>query len=37
MGFETTDQPIEPKVILVDADNRFIADLTEKADTTVSV
>ncbi|MAF82825.1 MAG: aspartate 1-decarboxylase [Gammaproteobacteria bacterium] len=37
MGFEATDQPIEPKVILVDAVNRFIGNLTEKEDTTVSV
>jgi len=35
MGFEMTDQPIKPKVILVDADNRFCADLTEKAGSTV--
>ena len=24
MGFELTDQPIQPKVILVDPDNRFV-------------
>ncbi len=30
MGFAITDQPVEPKVILVDAENQFIADLTEK-------
>jgi len=35
MGFEVTDQPIKPKIILVDANNRFLADLTEKADSTV--
>lgn len=29
MGFEITDQPIKPKVILVDAENRFLSDLTE--------
>jgi len=37
MGFELTDQPVRPRVILVDADNRFCADLTEKAESTVSV
>ena len=36
MGFEMTDQPIKPKVILVDADNKFCADLTEKAGSTVT-
>ena len=36
MGFEITDQPIKPKVILVDADNRFCADLTERASSTVT-
>ena len=29
MGFELVDQPIAPKVILVDGDNRFVRDLTE--------
>lgn len=37
MGFELTDQPIKPRVILVDANNRFSADLAEKAETTLSV
>jgi aspartate 1-decarboxylase len=27
MGFEITDHPIEPKVILVDDDNRFVRQL----------
>lgn len=36
MGFELTGEPIRPKVILVDADNRFCADLAEQAETTVS-
>lgn len=31
MGFELTTQPIDPKVILVDENNRFARDLTEKA------
>jgi aspartate 1-decarboxylase len=29
MGFELVDQPISPQVILVDAQNRFVRDLTE--------
>jgi aspartate 1-decarboxylase len=29
MGFELTDAPVTPKVILVDADNRYVRDLTE--------
>ena len=29
MGFELVEQPIAPQVILVDADNRFVRDLTE--------
>ncbi len=33
MGFELTDKPITPKVILVDKKNRFLADLTEKPGT----
>ena len=36
MGFELSDKPIEPKVILVDKKNRFLQDLTEKPGTTVS-
>ncbi len=35
MGFEMTEQPIEPKVILVDAENRFVSNLAEKAGETV--
>jgi aspartate 1-decarboxylase len=35
MGFEMTDQPIKPRVIFVDADNKFCAELTEKAGSTV--
>ena len=30
MGFELADQPITPKVILVDKKNRFLQDLTEQ-------
>lgn len=37
MGFELTDLPIQPKVILVDADNRFVRVLAEEAGTTVTV
>jgi aspartate 1-decarboxylase len=29
MGFELTEDPITPKVILVDAHNRFVRDLSE--------
>ena len=35
MGFELADQPITPKVILVDKKNSFLQDLTEKPGTTV--
>ena len=35
MGFELVEAPVEPKVILVDADNRFVRDLTETALTPV--
>ncbi|HEX2994361.1 MAG TPA: aspartate 1-decarboxylase [Anaerolineales bacterium] len=28
MGFELTDQPISPKIILVDGQNRFLRDLS---------
>ena len=35
MGFELADQPITPKVILVDKKNRFLQDLTEQPGTTV--
>lgn len=37
MGFELTDVPIRPKVILVDERNRFCADLTEQEGMTVTV
>jgi len=30
MGFEYTDEPIVPKVILVDAENNFVRYLTEE-------
>jgi aspartate 1-decarboxylase len=30
MAFEITDTPIEPKVILVDEDNKFVRYLTEE-------
>ena len=33
MGFELTDQPLIPKVILLDEDNRFVRYLTEKEKT----
>jgi aspartate 1-decarboxylase len=29
MGFEITDEPVEPKVVLVDGDNQFVRYLTE--------
>ncbi len=29
MGFELTDEPISPKIILVDEQNRFLHDLSE--------
>lgn len=31
MGFELVAEPIQPKVILVDRQNRFVRDLTEKS------
>jgi len=31
MGYELTDQPIEPQAILVDKQNRFVRYLREKA------
>jgi len=37
MGFELTEQPVRPKVILVDADNRYVRDLAETAGATVMV
>ena len=30
MGFELTPEPIQPRVILVDRQNRFVRDLAEK-------
>jgi len=33
MGFELSDKPITPKVILVDARNRFVRDLAETPST----
>lgn len=30
MGFELADQPLQPKTILVDGRNRWVADLTEQ-------
>lgn len=35
MGFELSDQPVAPRVILVDAANRIVEHLTEKAGNTV--
>ncbi|MGD2134511.1 MAG: aspartate 1-decarboxylase [Gemmatimonadales bacterium] len=32
MGFELSDQPITPSVILVDASNRYLRDLSESGD-----
>ena len=34
MGFELTDQPVTPKVALVDRDNRFVRWLAETPQTT---
>lgn len=31
MGFELSDVPIEPRVILVDRQNRFVRSLGEQA------
>ncbi|KPF66322.1 aspartate decarboxylase [alpha proteobacterium AAP81b] len=36
MGFELAAAPVEPRVILVDSDNRFLRDLSEVAGQTVS-
>jgi len=33
MGFELTDRPITPKVILVDAQNRYLQDLVDAPST----
>lgn len=35
MGFELCDGPIEPQVILVDSQNRFDRDLTERPATSL--
>ena len=35
MGFELTDRPVRPQVILVDADNRFVRELHEGVSATV--
>jgi aspartate 1-decarboxylase len=35
MGFELTDRPVEPRVILTDRSNRIVQFLTERANTTV--
>jgi aspartate 1-decarboxylase len=31
MGFELTDKPLEPKIVLVDANNKFVRNLTENS------
>lgn len=31
MGFELTDKPITPNIILVDGDNKYVRDLNETA------
>jgi aspartate 1-decarboxylase len=31
MGFELTDKPVKPKVVLVDQNNRFVRWLAEEA------
>jgi aspartate 1-decarboxylase len=36
MGYELADKPIEPKVILVDKQNRFVQYLTETAETKIA-
>ena len=36
MGFELSDRPLTPKVVLVDAHNRFVRTLTETSSTTVA-
>ena len=35
MGFELCDAPIEPRVVLVDGENRFVRYLPEVANTTL--
>lgn len=35
MGFELTDKPVAPQVILVDAANRYLRDLTETPATVI--
>lgn len=36
MGFELSAQPIEPRVVLLDADNKIVRHLTETPMTTVT-
>jgi aspartate 1-decarboxylase len=36
MGFELTDTPIEPRVILVDGENRFVRTLPETPATVIA-
>lgn len=36
MGFESTHEPIEPKVVLVDDDNRVVRHLSETPETSVA-
>ncbi len=36
MGFESTDKPIVPKVVLVDDDNRIVRHLSEEPRTSVA-
>jgi len=36
MGFESTDKPIDPKVVLVDDDNRIVRHLSEEPETSVA-
>lgn len=35
IGFELSDMPIDPTAILVDENNRFVRDLTEKGSSTI--
>jgi len=36
MGFESTEKPIAPKVVLVDDDNKIVRHLSEEAETSVA-
>ena len=36
MGFELTDKPVSPRVILVDGQNRYLRDLQDTASTALS-